>query len=154
MEKLSEFVGTDVYCDGKKLGRITDFYISPREKKITGFLGLTTSGLIRNEFFVTRGGILHIDKNGCVVDNKKLFFKGKYVEEYGEMPVFSSGVFSDNSIGDIYFEPETLNMERISIKKSFFDDIIFGRETVDINEVSISKKGIIKMEGNNESTWN
>ena len=146
MEKLSEFVGTDVYCDGKKIGRITDFYISPRKKEITGFSGLTTSGLIRNEFFVTCGGILHIDKNGCVIDSKKLFLKEKYIEEYGEMPVFSSGVFSDNSIGDIYFEPESLKMEKISIKKSFFDDIIFGRETVDINEVSISKKGIIKME--------
>jgi uncharacterized protein YrrD len=147
MEKLSDFVGTDVYCDGKKIGRITDFYISPREKRITGFSGLTTSGLIRNEFFVSRAGILHIDKNGCVVDNKKLFFKRNYAEEYGEMAVFSTGIFADNSIGDIYFEPENLNLERISIKKSFFDDIIFGRETVDINDVTISKKGIIKLEG-------
>lgn len=146
MEKLSDFVGTDVYADGKKMGRITDFYISPRDKKITGFLAITTSGLIRNEFFVSRGGILHLDKNGCVVDNKKIFFKGNFAEEYGEMPVFSKGLFSDNSIGDIYFEPDTLQLERISIKKSFFDDVVFGRETVDINEVTLSKKGIIKME--------
>lgn len=147
MEKLSDFVGTDVYSDGKKIGRITDFFISPREKKITGFSGVTTSGLIRNEFFVTRAGIMHIDKNGCVVDNKKIFYKRRYAEEFGEMAVFSPGILSDNSIGDIYFDSDNLKISRISIKKSFFDDVIYGRETVDIDDVTISKKGVIKTEG-------
>lgn len=144
MERLSEYLGADIFIDGKKAGRITDFFISPRQKKISGLSGITSRGLVRNGFFIPRSGILHLDKNGCVADGKKIFYTLALSEEIGDISVYST--IGSDRIGDVYFLPETLEIKRLSIKKGFFDDLIFGRETVDISDIFITGKGKIKRE--------
>ena len=47
-------------------------------------------------------------------------------------------------MGDVYIDEDTLKIKSISVKKSFLDDLIFGREFFDINEITLTEKGIVK----------
>lgn len=139
MERLSDYLGIEVYSSGKNIGVISDFFIAPKEKVISGFMG-KTNFLFGKNFFVSRQGILHIDRNGCVVDGKKVFYNRLYAEEYGEISLTSNS----NEIGEIYFDASNMQPKSLSIKKSFFEDVVFGREIVDIDQIIISKNGLIK----------
>ena len=46
-------------------------------------------------------------------------------------------------MGDFYFDPLNLELESVSIKKGFLDDLIYGRDIVDIKNISMTEKGLI-----------
>ena len=146
METVSSFIGTDVCCNGKVIGRITDFLIDFRNKYIRGINCISNLGIIRTPFIVDKSGILHLDRNGVVVDAKKIRYKKMYIEEYSNIGISQKNVFSSGSMGDVYFDPDPLELKSISVKKGFLDDLIFGREILDINDISVTDKGIIVRE--------
>ncbi len=146
METISSFIGTDVYCNGKVIGRITDFLIDFRNKYIRGINCISNTGIIRTPFIVDKSGIMHLDRNGVVVDGKKISYKKIYLEEYSNIGISRGTDFSSGSMGDIYFDTDTLELRSVSVKKGFLDDLIYGREILDINDISLTDKGIIVRE--------
>ncbi len=143
MDTVSSFIGTDVYCNGKIIGRITEFLIDYKNKLISGINCISNTGIIRTPFFVGKAGILHLDRNGVVVDGKKIKYKKEYTEEFSSIAFSRQNDFFSGSMGDIYFDPITLELKSVSIKKGFLDDLIYGREILDINEISLTDKGVI-----------
>lgn len=143
MESLGSFVGTEVYCKGKIIGRINDFIIDTKHKVIEAISCTSSVGIIRGKFFVSRDGILHLDRNGVVVDKNKVSYKRAYLEEYGFFGIFRENDYFSGSMGDIYFDPITFELQSVTIKKSFLDDILYGREVVDIKDVSMTEKGLV-----------
>ena len=145
MEALSSFIGIDVYLSGKVVGRISDFLIDTHNKTVSGIACVSTVGIIRSRFFVKRGGILHLDRNGVVVDKSYIRYKKAFDEEYssGGFGVYRDKEYSKGSMGDMYFDHSTLKIESVSIKNGFLDDLIYGRDIVSVNDVSMTDKGII-----------
>ena len=143
MDTVSSFIGTDVYCNGKVIGRITEFLIDYKNKLIRGINCISNTGIIRTPFFVAKAGILHLDRNGVVIDGKRIKYKKEYAEEYSSIGFSRQNEFFSGSMGDIYFDPSTLELKSVSIKKGFLDDLIYGREILDINEISLTDKGVI-----------
>jgi hypothetical protein len=39
-----------------------------------------------------------------------------------------------------------LEFKSVSVKKSFLDDLIYGREFFDIDDITLTEKGIVKKE--------
>ena len=144
MDTLS-YIGTDVFCNGKIIGRITDFLINIPNKDISGITCLSNSGIIRSKFFVSRSGILHLDRNGAVIDKEKIRYKKSFNEEYAQsgFGIYKDKEYLSGSVGDMYFDPLTLKIQSVSVKKGFLEDAIYGREVVDINNISMTEKGLI-----------
>ncbi|MBE7092437.1 MAG: hypothetical protein E7365_04585 [Clostridiales bacterium] len=145
MEALSSYIGIDVYCQGKIIGRITDFLINITQKDIGGITCIGNSGIIRNKFYVDKSGIKHLDRNGAVIDKDKIRYKRFFYEEYAQS---GFGIYKDKdyfagSVGDIYFDPVKLKIDSVSVKKGFIDDMIYGRDIVDIKNISMTEKGLI-----------
>ncbi len=145
MEALSSYIGTDVYCQGKVIGRINDFLIDISQKDIGGITCIGNSGIIRSKFYVEKSGIMHLDKNGAVVDKNKIRYKKNFDEEY---TISGFGIYKDKdyfagSVGDIYFDPVKLEINSVSVKKGLLDDAIYGRDIIDINNISMTEKGLI-----------
>ncbi len=143
MEAISSFVGTDVYLNGKVIGRITDFLIDCKNKSIKGIACISNTGIIRSKFYVEKNGILHLDRNGVVIDKSKVRYK-KFIEEYSVISPQSEMIYG--GMGDIYIDPSTLLIKSVSIKRGFLDDLIFGREFLDIDEITMTEKGIVKID--------
>lgn len=145
MDTLSSYIGTDVFCNGKIIGRITDFLINIQSKNIGGITCLSNSGIIRSKFYVSRSGILHLDRNGVVIDKEKIRYKKSFDEEYAQsgFGIYRDKDYLSGSVGDMYFDPLTLKIESVSVKKGFLDDAIFGREIVDIKNISMTEKGLV-----------
>lgn len=141
MEAISSFVGTDVYCNGKIIGRISDFLIDLKNKSIRGVTCISNTGIIRTKFYVEKSGIMHLDRNGAVIDKQKIRYNKMFLEEYSL--ISPQNDFSNGGMGDIYFDPSTLQLKSVSIKRGFLDDLIYGREFVNIDEISITEKGIV-----------
>ena len=72
MEAISSYIGCDVYAGGKVIGRITDFLIDLKNKNIRGISCLSNTGIIRTRFYVEKSGIIHLDRNGAVIDKRIL----------------------------------------------------------------------------------
>lgn len=145
MEALSSYIGIDVYCQGKVIGRITDFLINITKNDIGGITCISNSGIIRSKFYVDKSGIMHLDRNGAVIDKSKIRYKKSFDEEYSQS---GFGIYKDKdyfagSVGDMYFDPVKLNIESVSVKKGFLDDLIYGRDVVDIKNISMTEKGLI-----------
>lgn len=145
MEALSSYIGIEVYCQGKVIGRITDFLINISQKDIGGITCTSNTGIIRSKFYVDKSGIMHLDRNGAVIDKNKIRYKKSFDEEYSRS---GFGIYKDKdyfagSVGDIYFNPVELNIESVSVKKGFLDDLIYGRDIVDIKNVSMTEKGLV-----------
>ena len=145
METLSSYIGTDIFCKGKIIGRITDFLINTKDNNISGITCISNIGVIRTKFFVDKSGILHLDKNGAVVDKEKIRYKKSFDEEYAQsgFGIYKDKQFFSGSVGDMYFDPVNLKIESVSIKKSFIDDLIYGRDVVDIKNISMTEKGLV-----------
>ncbi|MBR2860327.1 MAG: hypothetical protein IKB86_00580 [Clostridia bacterium] len=145
MESIRSFIGTEVYCEGKIIGRITDFLIKISSKEISGLTCISNRGIIRGKFFVNKDGILHLDKNGAVVDKKSVKYKKSFNEEYAGsgFGVQKDNDFFSGSVGDIYFNPVTLEILSVSVKKGFVDDLLFGRDIVSVQDISMTEKGLI-----------
>lgn len=148
MERASSYIGVDIYCGGKVIGRITDFIIDARKKSVSSIKCISNTGIIRLEFTVPKSGILHIDRNGVVVDKNKISYK-KNNEEYSQdtLGIYNDTRLFSGSPGDVYFEPGTFKLSAVSIKKGLIDDVLFGREIVDINDISLTNKGQIIKKG-------
>lgn len=142
MEAISSFIGCEVYAGGKVIGRITDFFIDLKNKSIKGIVCLSNTGIIRTKFFVEKSGIIHLDRNGAVVDKNKINYKKSFYEEYSV--ISPKNDYFNGSMGDVYIDEDTLKIKSISVKKSFLDDLIFGREFFDIDEITFTEKGIVK----------
>ncbi len=145
MDAISSYIGTDVYCSGKIIGRISDFLIDVSKKDIGGITCISNTGILRSRFYVDKSGITHLDRNGAVINKNKIRYKKALNEEYADS---GFGIYRDKdyfagSLGDIYFDPISLTIESVSIKKGFIDDIIFGRDIVSIKDISITDKGLI-----------
>ncbi len=145
MEALSSYIGIDVYCQGKVIGRITDFLININDNNIGGITCISNTGIIRSKFYVDKSGIMHLDRNGAVIDKSKIRYKKSFDEEYSQS---GFGIYKDKdyfagSVGDMYFDPINLNLESVSIKKGFLDDVIYGRDIVDIKNISMTEKGLV-----------
>ena len=111
MEAISSYVGCDVYAGGKVIGRVTDFFIDLKNKNIRGISCLSNTGIIRTKFFVEKSGILHLDRNGIVVNKQMIKYKKSFLEEYSG--IVPQRDFFNGSMGDIYIEPDTLqNLSR------------------------------------------
>lgn len=142
MESINSYIGCDVYAGGKVIGRIYDFLIDFKNKNIFGIICLSNTGIIRTKFYVEKTGVLHLDRNGAVIDKSKINYKKKFDEEYSR--IYSQSEFRNGSIGNLYIDPETLEFKSVSVKKSFLDDLIYGREFFDINDITLTEKGIVK----------
>lgn len=142
MESISSYIGCDVYAGGKVIGRINDFLIDLKNKNIFGISCMSNTGIIRTRFYVEKSGILHLDRNGAVIDKNKIKYKKFFNEEYSK--IYSKSDFNNGSIGDLYIDPETLSFKSVSVKKSFLDDLIYGREFFNIDEITLTEKGIVK----------
>lgn len=142
MEAISSYVGCDVYAGGKVIGRVTDFFIDLKNKNIRGISCLSNTGIIRTKFFVEKSGILHLDRNGIVVNKQMIKYKKSFLEEYSG--IVPQRDFFNGSMGDIYIEPDTLKLKSVSVKRGFLDDLIYGRDFFDINEITLTEKGIVK----------
>lgn len=142
MEAISSFIGCEVYAGGKVIGRITDFFIDLKNKSIKGIVCLSNTGIIRTKFFVEKSGIIHLDRNGAVVDKNKINYKKSFYEEYSV--ISPKNDYFNGSMGDVYIDEDTLKIKSISVKQSFLDDLIFGREFFDIDEITFTEKGIVK----------
>ena len=143
MEAISSFIGTDVYLNGKVIGRIIDFIIDCKNKSIKGISCISNTGIIRSKFFVLREGILHLDRNGVVIDKSKIRFD-KLNEEFSVISPANDMTYG--GMGDIYFDPSTLLIKSVSIKRGFLDDLIYGREFLNIDEITMTEKGIVKID--------
>ncbi len=144
MESAASFVGTDVYAGGKIIGRVSDLMIDTEQKKISGVACISNIGIIRGRFFVRADGIIHIDRNGIVVDKSKVRYKKSFGEEYAsDFAVFGNESFLSGSVGEIYFDPLTLKIESVSVKHGFLDDLIFGREILSADDIAMTENGII-----------
>ena len=145
MDTLNSYIGTDIFCKGKIIGRITDFLINVKDNNISGITCISNTGVIRTKFFVDKSGILHLDKNGAVVEKEKIRYKKTFDEEYAQsgFGIYKDKDFLSGSVGDVYFDPISLKIESVSVKKGFVDDLIYGREIVDIKNVSMTEKGIV-----------
>ncbi len=145
MESAASFVGTDVYAGGRVIGRVTDLMIDTKKKKISGIACVSNIGIIRGSFFVRADGMLHIDRNGIVVDKNAVCYKKRFGEEYAAsgFAVYGNESFLSGSVGEIYFDPATLKIESVSVKRGFIDDLIFGREILSADDVAITDKGIV-----------
>ncbi len=142
MEALNSYIGCDVYAGGKVIGRINDFLIDTKNKSIGGISCISNTGIIRTRFFVDKAGIIHLDRNGVVVEKKKIRYEKKFMEEYSQ--ISSGNEFLNGSMGNVYIDPDTLMLKSVSVKRSFFDDLIFGRDFFDIDDISLTEKGIVK----------
>ena len=142
MDALSSFIGCDVYAGGKVIGRVSDFFIDLKNKCVCGITCLSNTGIIRTRFYVEKSGILHFDRNGVVVDRRQIKYNKSFLEEYSVITPKTD--FSNGSMGNVYIEPDTLSIKIVSVKRSFFDDLIFGREFFDIDEITLTEKGIVK----------
>jgi uncharacterized protein YrrD len=145
MEAISSYIGTDVYCSGKIIGRITDFLINISKKELSGITCVSNTGIIRSRFYVDRSGILHLDRNGAIVEKSKIRYKKAFNEEFADsgFGVYRDRDYFSGSLGDIYFNPVDLTLESVSIKNGFIDDLIFGRDIVNIENISMTEKGLI-----------
>ncbi len=145
MDTLSSYIGTDVFCKGKIIGRITDFLINIQNKDISGITCLSNSGIIRSKFYVSKSGILHLDRNGAVIDKEKIRYKKSFDEEYAQsgFGIYKDKDYLSGSVGDMYFDPVSLKIQSVSVKKGILDDAIYGREVVDIKNISMTEKGLI-----------
>ena len=145
MDTLSSYIGTDVFCNGKIIGRITDFLINIQNKDISGITCLSNSGIIRSKFYVSKSGILHLDRNGAVIDKEKIRYKKSFIEEYAQsgFGIYKDKDYLSGSVGDMYFDPVSLKIQSVSVKKGFLDDAIYGREVVDIKNISMTEKGLV-----------
>ena len=145
MDTLSSYVGTEVFCKGKIIGRITDFLINVQNKDVAGIICLSNTGIIRSKFYVDKSGILHLDKNGIVVDKNRIRYKKSFDEEYAQsgFGIIRDRDYLSGSVGDMYFDPLTLKIQSVSVKKGFLDDALYGREIVDIKNISMTEKGLV-----------
>lgn len=145
MERASSYIGTDIYCGGKIIGQITDFLIDVPNKCISGITCISNTGIIRSRFFVTKEGIRHLDRNGVVIDKKHIKYRREFHEEYAKsgFGISRDADFFTGSVGDIYFDPSTLDISSVSVKRGFLDDLIFGRDIVDIHDISMTDRGLI-----------
>ena len=142
MEAISSYIGCDVYAGGKVIGRITDFLIDLKNKNIRGITCLSSTGIIRTRFYVEKSGIVHLDRNGTVVDKRMIKYKKSFFEEFSV--ISPQRDFFNGSMGDIYIEPHTLKIKSVSVKRGFLDDIIYGRDFFDIDDITLTEKGIVK----------
>lgn len=142
MEAISSYIGCDVYAGGKVIGRITDFLIDLKNKNIRGISCLSNTGIIRTRFYVEKSGIIHLDRNGAVVDKRMIKYKKTFLEEYSVISPQKD--FFNGSMGDIYIEPHTLSIKSVSVKRGFLDDLIYGRDFFDIDDITLTEKGIVK----------
>ncbi len=142
MEAISSYIGCDVYAGGKVIGRINDFLIDLKNKNIRGISCLSNTGIIRTRFYVEKAGIIHLDRNGVVVEKRMIKYKKSFLEEYSVISPQKD--FFNGSMGDIYIEPDTLMIKSVSVKRGFLDDLIYGRDFFDINEITLTEKGIVK----------
>lgn len=145
METLSSYIGTDIFCNGKIIGRITDFLINIKDNDISGITCISNTGVIRTKFYVDKSGIMHLDKNGAVVNKDKIRYKKSFDEEYAQsgFGIYKDKDFFSGSVGDMYFNPVDLKLESVSVKKGFIDDLIYGRDIVDIKNISMTEKGLV-----------
>ncbi len=145
METISSFIGTDIYCDGTVIGKITDLSVDIHKKTLFGLQGIKNYGLIREKFFVDKSGILHLDRNGAVIKKSAIKHKKFFGEEYGRsnFDIFKNNDFYSGSVGDFYIEAATMEILGVSVKQSFLDDLIFGREIVNIDNISLTDKGLV-----------
>lgn len=144
MEAVRSFLGTDVYSSGKVIGRVTDFLINTKNNTIGGIECLSKTGIIRSKFFVDSRGIRHVDKNGIVIDKNYISYKKQFNEEFAaDFAISHDNRFSSGSVGDFYFDPITFKLNSVSVKNGFLDDLIFGRDIIPINDVSVTNKGMV-----------
>ncbi len=145
MDTLSSYIGTDIFCNGKIIGRITDFLINIKNNDISGITCISNTGMIRTKFYVDKSGIMHLDRNGAVVEKEKIRYKKSFDEEYAQsgFGIYKDKDFFSGSVGDMYFDPVSLKIESVSVKKGFIDDLIYGRDVVDIKNISMTEKGLI-----------
>ena len=137
MEAASAFIGVNVHCGGKVIGRITALMIDFKKKEIGGLACVSTNGLFRRRFFVKKEYILHLDRHGAVVE------KHPFTEEYGRIGAAKEADFVFGSVGEAYFDPATLKLQSVSIKRGLLDDLLYGRDIVDANNVSLSDQGVV-----------
>ena len=133
MEAISSYIGCDVYAGGKVIGRITDFLIDLKNKNIRGITCLSNTGIIRTRFYIEKSGIIHLDRNGAVVDKRMIKYKKIFLEEYSVISPQKD--FFNGSMGDIYIEPHTLAIKSVSVKRGFLDDLIYGRDYFDLDDI-------------------
>lgn len=141
LEAVSSFIGTNVYCNGKVIGRITDIVMDMSAKKIKSLKCISNTGIIRSKFFVTEEGILHLDRNGAVIDKNSIVYNMK--EEYSGFGITRDSDYFAGSVGDIYIDPETHRMHSVSVKQGLLDDLIFGRAVFEAKDISLTDKGQI-----------
>lgn len=138
MEKASDVIGAPVYVNGKAIGTVTELLVDKRE--IAGLTGLTNTGIVRGKFFVGKRGILKMSRDAVLVAADALKYRKNFTEEYGRF-----GVYKENDllsrVGDLYFDPATLTIESASVKKGFWDDLLYGRETVPMATATMTSKG-------------
>ena len=141
MEAVSSFIGTNVYCKGRVIGRITDVVMDMTAKKIKSLKCLSNTGIIRSKFYVLEDGILHLDRNGAVIDKNSIVYNMK--EEYSGFGLTGDSDYYAGSVGDIYIDPVTHRMHSISVKQGLLDDLIFGRAVFEAKDISLTDKGQI-----------
>ncbi len=143
MKSAKDFIGTEVYSNGKNIGRITDIIFDVRNKKIKGLTCVSNLGIIRSRFYVPENGVIILDPKGTLVDKDKIEYKKSFYEEYSDFGISKNSDYGYNSLGDIFVDPENRKILSVSIKKGFIDDLIFGREIKDISDISLTNKGQI-----------
>ena len=138
MEKASNVIGAPVYVNGKVIGNVTEILVDKRE--IAGLTGLGNTGIIRSKFFVAKRGILKMGRDAVLAAVGAVRYRKNFIEEYGRF-----GVYRENDllskVGDLYFDPVSLTIESASVKKGFWDDLIYGRETVPMQMATMTSKG-------------
>ncbi len=143
LEAVSDLTGISVFCDGREIGKVTDVIMDMKEKKVKGLKCRSNFGILRTQFFVKEKGIIRIDKNSAEADKKYITYGMK--EEFAQS---GFGIYRDNgffagSVGDIYIDTETRFIDSVSVKKGFIDDIVYGRESFDAKDISLTNKGLI-----------